>query len=461
MTVVTRIAPSPTGSMHIGTARTALFNQLYARGRGGEFRLRVEDTDRERSTQAAVDVIFDGMAWLGLEPDGEPVFQASRQERHVEAVEQLLANGAAYRDWTSVQELEAERELARAEGRVIRSAWRDRDPGQAPAGAPSIVRLRAPTDGELLVDDLVKGPVRFRHADLDDLVLLRSDGTPTYNLAVVVDDHDMGITHVIRGDDHLNNAARQTLIYRALGWETPAFAHIPLIHGPDGAKLSKRHGAQAVGEFREMGYLPEAMRNYLARLGWGHGDDEIFSDAQAAEWFDVRDVVKAPARLDWDKLNFINQRHLRMADDGRLAELTAEAHRKRGVDVDASALPCLAAAIPLVKEGAQTVLQLADMTLFVLKARPLALDEKTAKLLTEETRARLARLRARLAETPFDREALETAIREFAAAEGVGIGKFGPALRGALSGGAPAPDLASTLLALGRDEALGRLDDAL
>lgn len=446
--------------MHIGTARTALFNQLYARGRGGEFRLRVEDTDRERSTAAAVDVIFDGMAWLGLEPDGEPVFQAARAGRHVEAVALMLASGAAYRDWTTVEEGERERERARSEGRVIRSAWRDRDPADAP-DLPSTVRLRAPTEGELVVDDLVKGSVRFQHADLDDLVLLRSDGTPTYNLAVVVDDHDMGITHVIRGDDHLNNAARQTLIYRALGWDVPAWAHIPLIHGPDGAKLSKRHGAQAVGEFREMGYLPEAMRNYLARLGWGHGDDEIFSDALAAEWFDVRDVVKAPARLDWDKLNFINQRYLRMADDARLADLTAEAHRKRGVEVAAGALPHLAAAIALVKEGAQTVLQLADMTLFVLKTRPLALEEKTAKLLGEETRSRLRRLRDRLAATPFEREALEAAIRDFAASEGVGIGKFGPALRGVLAGGAPAPDLASTLLALGREEALGRLDDAL
>ncbi len=447
--------------MHIGTARTALFNQLYARGRGGRFLLRVEDTDRERSTQAAVDVIFDGMAWLGLEPDGEPVFQASRQARHAEAVDDLLARGAAYRDWTTVEALEAERERARAEGRVIRSPWRDRDPAEAPADAPFTVRLRAPTEGELLVDDLVKGPVRFRHADLDDLVLLRSDGTPTYNLAVVVDDHDMGVTHVIRGDDHLNNAARQTLIYRGLGWDVPAFAHIPLIHGPDGAKLSKRHGAQAVGEFREMGYLPEAMRNYLARLGWGHGDDEIFSDAQAAAWFDVADVVKAPARLDWDKLNFINQRYIRAADDARLAGLTAEVHGQRGLDVPAADLPRLAAAIALVKEGAQTVLQLADMTLFVLKPRPLTLDERSAKLLTEETRARLGRLRDRLSETAFAREPLEAAIRDFAADEGVGIGKFGPALRGALSGGAPAPDLASTLLALGRDEALGRLEDAL
>ena len=449
--------------MHIGTARTALFNQLFARHHGGRYLVRVEDTDRERSTPENVDVIFDGLSWLGLDPDEAPVFQAARVERHREAVDALLARGNAYRDWTTVKELEREREAARAEGRVIRSAWRDRDAAEAP-DAPFTVRLRAPTEGDLVVDDLVKGPVRFRHADLDDLVLLRSDGTPTYNLAVVVDDHEMGITHVIRGDDHLNNAARQTLIYRGLGWDTPAFAHIPLIHGPDGAKLSKRHGAQAVGEFRQMGYLPEAMRNYLARLGWGHGDDEIFTDAQAAEWFDVADVVKAPARLDWDKLNFVNQRYLRAADDARLADLTAEAHRARGVEVPAAALPRLAGAIGRVKEGAQTVLQLADMTLFVLKARPLTLDEKTQKQLTDEVRARLRRLRERLAADGgdfTDAPALEALIRNFAESEGVGIGKFGPALRGALAGGAPAPDLASTLGALGREEALGRLDDAL
>ena len=447
--------------MHIGTARTALFNRLFARRHGGKYLVRVEDTDRERSTAANVEVIFDGLRWLGLESDEPPVFQAARAPRHVEAVDELLASGGAYRDWTTVEALEREREASRAEGRVVRSPWRDRNPAEAP-DAPFTVRLRAPLDGDLVVDDLVKGPVRFRHADLDDLVLLRSDGTPTYNLAVVVDDHDMGITHVIRGDDHLNNAARQSLIYRALGWDLPAFAHIPLIHGPDGAKLSKRHGAQAVGEFREMGYLPEALRNYLARLGWGHGDDEIFSDAQAAEWFDVADVVKAPARLDWDKLNFVNQRYIRAADDARLAELTAQAHRTRGVAVPDDALPRLTAVIGLVKEAAQTVLQLADLTLFALKPRPLELDERTRKLLTEEALGRLARLRPHLAAEPdWTPPALEASLRDFAQAEGVGLGKVGPWLRGVLSGGAPAPDLASTLTALGRDGALGRMDDAL
>ncbi len=459
--VVTRFAPSPTGSLHIGGARTALFNQLYARHTGGTFLLRIEDTDRERSTQANVQIILDGLAWLGIAPDGEPVFQHARADRHREAVAAMLASGGAYRDFTPPEELEAERERARAEGRVVRSAWRDRDPSEAPQGAPYTVRLKAPLSGETVVDDLIKGRVVFQTKELDDLVLLRSDGAPTYNLAVVVDDHDMGVTHVIRGDDHLNNAARQTLIYQALGWTVPAFAHLPLIHGPDGAKLSKRHGAQAVGEFADLGYLPEALRNYLARLGWGHGDDEIFSDAEAVAWFDVTDVVKAPARLDWAKLNHINQHYIRVADNRRLADLALEVHRSRGVHIAGDRLPDLPRAVALVKEGAQTTLQLADLTLFALKSRPLALDAKTQGLLTAETRALLGRLRHRLATSPWEVPALEAAIRGFAQAEGIGIGKFGAALRGVLSGGAPAPDLASSLVALGKDEALGRIDDAL
>jgi len=322
-----------------------------------------------------------------------------------------------------------------------------------------VLRFRGPREGQTVVHDLVKGPITFMNKELDDLVLLRSDGAPTYNLAVVVDDHDMGITHVIRGDDHLSNAARQSLIFEALGWAKPAFAHLPMIHGPDGAKLSKRHGAQAVSEFADMGYLPEAMRNYLARLGWGHGDDEVFSDAQAIAWFDVKDVVSAPARLDWAKLNFINGQYIRVADDGRLTQLTAEVHRGRGIAVDEAAL---ARAIPLLKEGAKTILELADLTLFVLKRRPLTLDEKTLGQLNDEARARLSRLRDRLAEhADWTHPALAQSLRDFAEAEGVGMGKFGPALRGVLSGGAPAPDLASALAALARDESLGRLDDAL
>ncbi|MFI4976694.1 MAG: glutamate--tRNA ligase [Caulobacterales bacterium] len=459
--VVTRIAPSPTGKMHIGTARTALYNLLYARHTGGKFLLRIEDTDRERSTAEAVDVIFEGMKWLGLTPDEPPVFQASRAARHREAAEEMLAAGAAYRCYMTVDELAQEREKARAEGRPIRSPWRD---VAAPAGtnAPFVVRLRVPQDGETIVDDQVKGPVSFRNRELDDLILLRADGSPTYNLAVVVDDHDMGVTHVIRGDDHLSNAARQTHIYRGLGWRVPVFAHLPLIHGPDGTKLSKRHGAESVGEFAEMGYLPEAMRNYLARLGWGHGDDELFSDEQAIAWFDVKDVVGAPARLDWDKLNHINAHYIRLADDGRLADLVLEVFKSRGVHTPPDARARLLNTIPLVKDGAKTILMLADLTLFALKVRPIEPDEKTRALLTEEARARLGRLTRILSETgDWAAPALLETLRGFAESEAVGMGKFGPALRAVLGGGAPAPDLASALSALGSSEALGRLKDAL
>lgn len=447
--------------MHIGTARTALFNWLYARHTGGSYLLRIEDTDRERSTEANVQIILDGLAWLGLEPDAPPVFQFARADRHREIVERLLDTGHAYRCYMTVEELEKAREIARAEGRALRSPWRDRSP-HAGSNAPYVVRFRGPLDGETLVDDLIKGPVRFHNKELDDLVLLRSDGAPTYNLAVVVDDHDMGVTHVIRGDDHLNNAARQSLIFKALGWEIPAFAHLPLIHGPDGSKLSKRHGAQAVGEFAEMGYLPEAMRNYLARLGWGHGDDELFSDAQAIAWFDVRDVVKAPARLDWNKIAHVNNHYIRLADDERLARLVLEAMDRRAADAPLDASSRLAKVIPLVKEGAKTVIELDDLCRFALARRPLHLDEKILGLLTEETRARLGRLTAILAaEQDWAVEPLLARLRAFAGEEGVGLGKFGGALRGVLSGGLPAPDLASTLTALGRSESLGRLEDAL
>ena len=459
--LVTRIAPSPTGMMHIGTARTALFNWLYARHFGGTFLLRIEDTDRERSTEPAVQAIFDGLAWLGLEPDAPPVFQFARQERHRQAVQDLLAADHAYRCYMTVEELALERDKARAEGRAIRSPWRDRAP---PSGdnRPFVIRFRGPLDGETVVNDLIKGPITFQNKELDDLVLLRSDGGPTYNLAVVVDDHDMGITHVIRGDDHLSNAARQSLIYQALGFELPAFAHVPMIHGPDGAKLSKRHGAQGVREFADLGYLPEAMRNYLARLGWGHGDDEIFSDADAIAWFDVADVVRAPARLDWNKLNHINNHYLRTAENSRLTDLTLTSLEGRQVSTPLDARPRLEMAIPLVKEGAKTILDLADLTAFALKERPLTLDSKGAALLTEETRGRLSRLEATLGhEGDWTRDSLALTLKTFAAADGVGLGAFGQALRAVLSGGASAPDLASALAALGKTESLGRIDDAL
>ncbi len=462
MTVVTRFAPSPTGSLHIGGARTALFNLLYARHCGGNFLLRIEDTDRERSTEANVQVILDGLTWLGVTADAPPVFQFARADRHRAVVDDLLAVGAAYRCYMTTEEAEEAKAKARAEGHALRSPWRDKAAGPAEADKPFVIRFKVPEAAETVIDDLVRGRVAFPNKDLEDLVLLRTDGVPTYNLAVTVDDHDMGVTHIIRGEEHLSNAARQSLIGQALGWRVPAFAHIPLIHGPDGQKLSKRHGAQAVGEFADMGYLPEALRNYLARLGWGHGDDEVFTDAQAAEWFDVKDVVKAPARLDWPKLNHINQHYIRAADNGRLAGLVADIYAKRNAALTEAQREKLPAVIGLVKDAAQTLLQLADLTVFATKSRPFELDEKARKLLTDETRDRLIRLQAKLdAEEAWTVSTLEQTIRAFADSEGVGIGKFGPALRGALSGGAPAPDLASTLLALGRTEALGRLKDAL
>ena len=459
--VVTRIAPSPTGAMHIGTARTALFNWLYARHTGGKFLLRIEDTDRERSTAEAVQVIFDGLKWLGLEADEPAVFQAARALRHVAAVEAMLARGGAYRDYMTPDELEEERAKSRAEGRVVRSPWRDRSPNDAPA-RPFVVRLKCPLEGETLIDDQVKGRVTFQNKDLDDLILLRTDGTPTYNLAVVVDDHEMGVTHVIRGDDHLNNAARQTLIYQGLGWTPPVWAHLPLIHGPDGAKLSKRHGAQAVSEFAEMGYLPEAMRNYLAKLGWGHGDDEIFDDEQACAWFDIKDVVAAPARLDWAKLNHLNNHYIRQADPVRLAGLVAEILKSREWPLRDGDVTRLTRVIPLVREGAKTTLELADAVVFALKRRPLELPLKALELLTDETLARLGRLReAYAAQAAWTVPELEGLNRAFAEREGVGLGRIGPPLRAVLSGGSPAPDLAGALVALGKDESLGRIEDAL
>ena len=447
--------------MHIGTARTALFNWLYARHTGGKYLLRIEDTDRERSTAESVQVIFDGLGWLGLDADEAPVFQASRADRHMKAVDEMLARGSAYRDHMTPDELEVERTNARAEGRVVRSPWRDASPNDTP-DRPFVVRLRAPTQGETVIDDQVKGKVTFQNKDLDDLILTRTDGTPTYNLAVVVDDHEMGITHVIRGDDHLNNAARQTLIYQGLGWDVPVWAHLPMIHGPDGAKLSKRHGAQAVSEFADMGYLPEAMRNYLAKLGWGHGDDEIFTDAQAEGWFDIKDVVGAPARLDWAKLNHLNNHYIRQAEPARLAGLVAAIHKSRDFPLYDGDVARIEHVIPLVRDGAKTTLELADATIFALKRRPLELPDKARDLLNEETTARLGRLRQTLSQaSDWDVPALETLNRAFAEREGVGLGKIGPALRAVLTGGSSAIDLAGALVALGKDESLGRLDDAL
>ena len=460
--VVTRIAPSPTGSMHIGTARTALFNYLYAKHTGGRFLLRVEDTDRERSTEAAVQVILDGLDWLGLPFDGEPVFQHAQAERHRAVVLEMLAAGKAYRCWLSGDALTAAREAAQAAGHALRSPWRDRDPGPTDLAKPHAIRFRGPLNGDTVVSDLVQGQVTFRNRDLDDLVLLRSDGAPTYNLAVVVDDHDMAVTHIIRGDDHLNNAARQSLIYLAMGWEVPAFAHIPLIHGEDGAKLSKRHGATAVTDFASLGYLPEAMRNYLARLGWSHGDDELFSDADAIAWFDIADANRGASRLDWDKLNFVNAHYIRLADDARLTALVADVFATRGDPLDDARKAHALRAIPLIKERAKTIVELADQLTFLFRARPIVLDDKARGQLTDETRVRLSRLRPLLiAANDWSAEALENLLKAFAESEAVGFGKFGPALRAILTGGAASPDLGRTLSALGRDESLARLEDAL
>jgi glutamyl-tRNA synthetase len=461
-TVVTRFAPSPTGSLHIGGARTALFNYLYAKGRNGKFLIRVEDTDRERSTEAAVKAIFDGLSWLELFADEEPVFQFSRADRHREVVQTLLETGHAYRDYTTAEETGRLRDEAKAERRTFESPWRDRAPDDAEDGASFVVRFRRPLPGRVEVQDEVQGAVSWDNADLDDLVLLRSDGAPTYNLAVVVDDHDMAVTHVIRGDDHLNNAARQSLIYDALNWPRPSFAHIPLIHGPDGAKLSKRHGAQAVHEYAEMGYLPEAMRNYLARLGWAHGDDELFSDEQAREWFDLSGVGKAPARLDFDKLAHVNAHWMRLADDDGLAKQVLDLHLARGHALGEDDEARLLRAMPFLKDRAKTLNELADQTAFVLRRRPLAIFEKALPLLSGDSGDRIGRLRARLGLfASWDVFALEAELKAFAEDEAVGFGKIGPAVRAALTGDGVSPDIAKTLAALGREESLGRLDDAL
>ncbi len=435
---------------------------MYAKRHNGRFLVRVEDTDRERSTDAAVKAIFDGLSWLGLFPDDEPVFQFSRADRHREVANILLETGHAYRDFLTAEETGALRDAAKAEGRTFESPWRDRAPSVDDLAKPHTVRFRRPADTPVVVEDAVQGQVRWESASLDDLVILRSDGAPTYNLAVVVDDHDMGVTHVIRGDDHLNNAARQSLIYDALGWTRPTFAHIPLIHGPDGAKLSKRHGAQAVHEYAEMGYLPEAMRNYLARLGWAHGDDELFSDEQAVAWFDLPGIGRAPARLDFDKLAHVNAHWIRLADDDRLAKLTLDMHLARGHALGPDDEARLTQAMPFVKDRAKTTLELADQTAFVLKPRPIAIEGKALETLAGDSGARIGRLRDRLALfESWDVFALEAELKAFAAEEGVGFGKIGPAARAALTGGSASPDIARTLSALGRDESLGRLNDAL
>jgi glutamyl-tRNA synthetase len=453
--VITRFAPSPTGYLHIGGARTALFNWLYAKAMGGQFLIRIEDTDRERSTPEAVEAIFKGLDWLGLNTDAEIIFQSQREDRHKAVVEQLLSTNHAYACFMGPEETEAAREQARLRGQALRSPWRDKIPDTNLLNTPHVVRFKTPLDEPLVIDDVVQGQVVFNTKDLDDLVLLRSDGTPTYNLAVVVDDHDMGITHIIRGDDHLNNAARQSLIYKAAGWTLPRFAHIPLIHGEDGAKLSKRHGAQAVGDYEAMGYLPEAMRNYLARLGWSHGDDEIFTDKDAIEWFDISDINKAPSRLDFAKLNHVNAHWIRACEAERLINLVKAQNPELDEDI-------LRRTLPLVKERAQTLPQLLDACAFALAKRPFQLDEKTKLLLNEDTKNRLIRLHENLLSLdPWETADLEVFFKKFVENEGISFGKLGPALRGIISGGHPAPDISRSLVALGKAESLMRLKEAL
>ena len=466
--VVTRFAPSPTGFLHIGSARTALFNWLYAKAKGGVFLLRIEDTDRARSTEPAIEAILDGLRWLELDWDGEPLFQFARAARHAEVAQQLLAEGKAYRCWTSAAELEAMREKARAEGRPPRydGTWRNRDPKEAPPGVAPAIRFKAPETGETVIDDQVRGRVVFPNKDLDDLIILRSDGTPTYNLSVVVDDHDMGVTHVIRGDDHLTNAARQAQIYAAMGWDIPVFAHVPLIHGPDGAKMSKRHGALGVDAYRAMGYLPAAMRNYLVRLGWSHGNDEIFSTEQMIEWFGLDALGRSPARFDFAKLENLNGHYIRQTANADLVKYLRDLlpHLPQEEKLAAGLLETqwkqLELALPGLKERAKTLVELFDSAAFLFAKRPLTLDEKAAKLLTPQARAHIDGLAKAYGElSDWTAPSLEAATREYAQKTGIKLGDAAQPLRAALTGRSVSPGIFDVLFVLGRDEALARLGD--
>ncbi|MCI5111084.1 MAG: glutamate--tRNA ligase [Marivita sp.] len=460
--IVTRFAPSPTGYLHIGGARTALFNWLYARGRGGKFLLRIEDTDRARSTPEATAAILKGLDWLGLDHDGDVVSQFERAERHAEVAYELLAKGAAYKCFSTQEEIEAFREAARAEGKstLFQSPWRDADPSTHPDG-PFVIRLRTPQDGTTVIRDQVQGDVTIRNDQLDDMVLLRSDGTPVYMLAVVVDDHDMGVTHVIRGDDHLNNAARQMGIYTAMGWDIPVWAHIPLIHGPDGKKLSKRHGALGVEEYQAMGYPAAGMRNYLARLGWSHGDDEFFTDAQAQEWFDLSGIGKSPARFDFKKLENLSGQHIAVADDAALLhELSAY--------LDAAGKPALTEAqsdgmhraMYCLKERARTFPELIEKAHFILTFRPLEMEPKAAGQLDTVSRGILQSLTPHLQNASWTRDELEAVTSRIAEEHGTKFGKLAGPMRAALAGRAVTPSVFDMMLVLGRDETVARLTEA-
>lgn len=466
--VVTRFAPSPTGFLHIGGARTALFNWLYARHHGGRMLLRIEDTDRERSTKAAIDAILEGLTWLGLDWDGDVVFQFARAARHREVVEDLLAAGRAYRCYATPEELTQMREQARAEGRPLRydGRWRDRDPSEAPEGIRPVIRLRAPTEDETVVDDAVQGRVTWANRDLDDLVLLRSDGTPTYMLAVVVDDHDMGVTQIIRGDDHLTNAARQSQIFSALGWEVPRMAHIPLIHGADGAKLSKRHGALGVEAYRDLGYLPAALRNYLVRLGWSHGDQEVFSTEEMVAAFDLGAVGRSAARFDFAKLANLNGLYIRQSADADLVAaieaILPHVGPERGIPTP---LPDvlrdkLTLAMPGLKERAKTLIELLDSAYYLYAARPVVPDEKARALLSDEGRARIAAVLPVLEALPdWSAAATEGAVRQYAEGAGCKLGQVAQPLRAALTGRTTSPPLFDVMAVLGRTESLARLGD--
>jgi glutamyl-tRNA synthetase len=459
---VTRFAPSPTGYLHIGGARTALFNWLFARGRGGTFLLRIEDTDRERSTPEAMQAILNGLTWLGLDWDGEPISQFARKDRHAEVALAMLDNGTAYKCFATQAEIAAFRDAARAEKRstLFLSPWRDVPADQHP-DAPYVIRLKAPRDGETVIDDQVQGRVTIRNTELDDMILLRSDGTPTYMHAVVVDDHDMGVTHVIRGDDHLNNAARQAQIYAAMGWQVPVWAHIPLIHGPDGKKLSKRHGALGVEEYAAMGYPPAAMRNYLTRLGWSHGDDELFSDAEALEWFDLSGIGKSPARLDFKKLEHVAGHHIAaMADADLLTEIDRFLAATQQSELSQVQKDGLEAAMYCLKDRARSIPQLLEKAHFVLAHSPIERDRKALEALTDVSRGILKELTPQLQNASWTRDALEAIVAGVAESHGLKLGKVAPALRAALCGRPISPSVFDMMLVIGRDETLARLTDA-
>ena len=468
MPVVTRFAPSPTGFLHIGGARTALFNWLFAKhhaayGDGGKFLLRIEDTDRARSTDEAVAAIYDGLSWLGLDWDGDAISQYERRERHQEVARQLLDKGMAYKCYCSPEELQEMRDKARAEGRkrMYDGTWRDRDPSDAPAGVEPVIRLRAPLEGATVIDDLVQGRVEVANEQLDDMVLLRADGNPTYMLAVVVDDDDMGITHVIRGDDHLVNAFRQVQLFKAMDWPLPEFAHIPLIHGPDGAKLSKRHGALGVDAYRDMGYLPEALRNYLMRLSWSHGDEEIISTEQAIEWFGLDAVGRGAARFDFQKLESLNGHYIRHSDNDRLTELVMQQLENT---LDGKLAEGAAARVKMgmdgLKERAKNIKELSESAVFYATSRPLQPDEKASQILTDEAKQTLSALRADVAEIEeWTEENVQAAAKAYAEANELKLGKVAQPLRAALTGTTVSPGIFEVMAILGREETLARLDD--